>query len=61
MADQIIVATFNNTNAAYDAAIFHQVLHYADRPSLAIAEAARTLRAQGRLTRDSTEGRYSLK
>jgi len=36
-------------NAAFDAAIFHQVLHYADRPSLAIAEAARTLRAQGRL------------
>jgi ubiquinone/menaquinone biosynthesis C-methylase UbiE/DNA-binding transcriptional ArsR family regulator len=36
-------------NAAFDAAIFHQVLHYADRPSLAIAEAARTLRAKGRL------------
>jgi ubiquinone/menaquinone biosynthesis C-methylase UbiE/DNA-binding transcriptional ArsR family regulator len=36
-------------NATFDAAIFHQVLHYADRPSLAIAEAARTLRTQGRL------------
>ena len=36
-------------NAGFDAAIFHQVLHYADRPSLAIAEAARMLRAQGRL------------
>lgn len=35
--------------AAFDAAIFHQVLHYADRPSLAIAEAARTLRPRGRL------------
>ena len=29
---------------SFDAAIFHQVLHYADRPSLAIAEAARMLR-----------------
>ena len=36
-------------NAAFDAAIFHQVLHYADRPSLAITEAARMLRPQGRL------------
>jgi len=35
--------------AAFDAAIFHQVLHYADRPSLAVAEAARVLRPQGRL------------
>ena len=34
---------------AFDAAVFHQVLHYADRPSLAIAEAARVLRPQGRL------------
>ena len=34
---------------AFDAAIFHQVLHYADRPSLAIAEAARMLRSEGRL------------
>ena len=34
---------------AFDAAIFHQVLHYADRPSLAIAEAARMLRPEGRL------------
>ncbi len=36
-------------SAAFDAAIFHQVLHYADRPSLAIVEAARMLRPQGRL------------
>jgi len=36
-------------SASFDAAIFHQVLHYADRPSLAIAEAARMLRPQGRL------------
>jgi ArsR family transcriptional regulator len=34
---------------SFDAAIFHQVLHYADRPSLAIAEAARMLRPEGRL------------
>jgi ArsR family transcriptional regulator len=33
----------------FDAAIFHQVLHYADRPSLAIAEAARMVRPRGRL------------
>jgi ArsR family transcriptional regulator len=36
-------------SASFDAAIFHQVLHYADRPSLAVAEAARLLRAKGRL------------
>ena len=36
-------------SASFDAAIFHQVLHYADRPSLAIAEAARMLRPKGRL------------
>lgn len=36
-------------DGSFDAAIFHQVLHYADRPSLAIAEAARTIRPQGRL------------
>lgn len=36
-------------DGSFDAAIFHQVLHYADRPSLAIAEAARMLRRQGRL------------
>jgi ubiquinone/menaquinone biosynthesis C-methylase UbiE/DNA-binding transcriptional ArsR family regulator len=34
---------------SFDAAIFHQVLHYADRPSLAIAEAARMVRPDGRL------------
>jgi len=33
----------------FDAAIFHQVLHYADRPSLAVAEAARMVRPEGRL------------
>ncbi len=36
-------------SASFDAAIFHQVLHYADRPSLAVAEAARMLRPKGRL------------
>jgi ubiquinone/menaquinone biosynthesis C-methylase UbiE/DNA-binding transcriptional ArsR family regulator len=36
-------------DGSFDAAIFHQVLHYADRPSLAIAEAARMLRGSGRL------------
>lgn len=35
--------------ASFDVAIFHQVLHYADRPSLAVAEAARMLRPQGRI------------
>jgi ubiquinone/menaquinone biosynthesis C-methylase UbiE len=34
---------------SFDAAIFHQVLHYADRPSLAIAEAARMVRPEGPL------------
>lgn len=34
---------------SFDAAIFHQVLHYADRPSLAVAEAARMVRPDGRL------------
>ena len=36
-------------DGGFDAAIFHQVLHYADRPGAAIAEAARMLRAEGRL------------
>ena len=36
-------------DAGFDAAIFHQVLHYADRPGEAIAEAARMLRHDGRL------------
>src|SRR5262249_31056995 len=34
---------------SFDAAIFHQVLHYADRPSLAVTEAARMVRPEGRL------------
>jgi ArsR family transcriptional regulator len=34
---------------SFDAAIFHQVLHYAERPSLAVAEAARMVRPEGRL------------
>ncbi|MBM3569967.1 MAG: metalloregulator ArsR/SmtB family transcription factor [Alphaproteobacteria bacterium] len=33
----------------FDLAIFHQVLHYADDPRAAIAEAARVLRPTGRL------------
>lgn len=36
-------------NASFDAVIIHQVLHYAERPGAAIAEAARVLRPGGRL------------
>jgi SAM-dependent methyltransferase len=34
-------------DASFDAVVIHQVLHYADRPAAAIAEAARVLRAHG--------------
>lgn len=34
-------------DASFDAVVVHQVLHYADRPATAIAEAARVLRANG--------------
>jgi ArsR family transcriptional regulator len=34
---------------SFDAVIIHQVLHYADRPDAAIAEAARVLRPSGRM------------
>jgi len=34
-------------DASFDAVVIHQVLHYADRPAAAIAEAARVLRANG--------------
>jgi ubiquinone/menaquinone biosynthesis C-methylase UbiE len=34
-------------DASFDAVVIHQVLHYADRPSMAIAEAARVLRPNG--------------
>jgi ArsR family transcriptional regulator len=34
-------------DAAFDAAVIHQVLHYADRPAAAITEAARVLRPGG--------------
>ena len=34
-------------DAAFDAVVIHQVLHYADRPATAIAEAARVLRPGG--------------
>ena len=37
-------------DASFDAAIIHQVLHYADRPAAAVAEAARVLRPGGSLT-----------
>jgi ArsR family transcriptional regulator len=37
------------TAATYDAVTLHLVLHYADRPSAAIAEAARVLKPGGRL------------
>lgn len=36
-------------DAAFDAVIFHMVLHYADAPADAIAEAARVLEPDGRL------------
>jgi len=32
---------------SFDAVVIHQVLHYADRPAAAIAEAARVLRPNG--------------
>ena len=34
---------------SFDAAVFHMVLHFADRPAAAIAEAARVLKPRGRL------------
>src|SRR5437660_7241187 len=34
-------------DASFDAVVIHQVLHYADRPAAAIAEAARVLRSNG--------------
>ncbi len=34
-------------DASFDAIVIHQVLHYADRPAAAIAEAARILRPNG--------------
>jgi ArsR family transcriptional regulator len=34
-------------DASFDAVVIHQVLHYADRPAAAIAEAARVLRSGG--------------
>jgi ArsR family transcriptional regulator len=34
-------------DASFDAVVIHQVLHYADRPAAAIAEAARVLRTNG--------------
>ena len=36
-------------DASFDAVVIHQVLHYADRPDAAIAEAARVLRPNGML------------
>jgi ArsR family transcriptional regulator len=36
-------------DASFDAVVIHQVLHYADRPGTAIAEAARVLRPGGLL------------
>jgi len=35
--------------AGFDAVLFHQVLHYLDDPGTAVAEAARVMRAGGRL------------
>lgn len=36
-------------DGSFDAVVIHQVLHYADRPAAAIAEAARVLRPRGLL------------
>ena len=36
-------------DASYDTVLFHQVLHYAQAPELALAEAARVLRPGGRI------------
>src|SRR5215831_18555220 len=36
-------------DASFDAVVVHQVLHYADRPSAVLAEAARVLRPSGAL------------
>ncbi len=36
-------------DASFDAVVIHQVLHYADRPAAALAEAARVLRPRGTL------------
>ena len=36
-------------DSSFDAVVIHQVLHYADRPAAAIAEAARVLRPNGSL------------
>jgi len=36
-------------DGSFDAVVIHQVLHYADRPAAAIAEAARVLRTRGML------------
>jgi SAM-dependent methyltransferase len=37
------------TLSGFDAVVFHQVLHYLDDPGAAVAEAARVMRAGGRL------------
>ncbi|MBV9331561.1 MAG: methyltransferase domain-containing protein, partial [Alphaproteobacteria bacterium] len=38
-----------SADAGFDAVLFHQVLHYLDDPAAAVAEAARVMRAGGRL------------
>jgi SAM-dependent methyltransferase len=38
-----------DNEAGFDAVLFHQVLHYLDDPGAAVAEAARVMRAGGRL------------
>lgn len=49
---EIMLGDFNAlplTNESFDTVIFHQVLHYAQHPERAIAEAARVLAPSGRL------------
>jgi ArsR family transcriptional regulator len=38
-----------NAEQGFDAVLFHQVLHYLDEPQAAVAEAARVLKAGGRI------------
>jgi ArsR family transcriptional regulator len=41
--------TDGNAEQGFDAVLFHQVLHYLDEPQAAVAEAARVMKAGGRI------------